>query len=141
MNICNTYGIDLQNVSKASVNSNHITQVFAGVFAVSGTNGSAITKNKVSNTFEAVIMDQAWNNTVTGNEADANGVGIQANFTTGQDSTNGTPNVIENNKAQGNSLHDLWDQGTGTEADGVGNKWHKNTCGATGSSPASLCTD
>ena len=86
-------------------------------------------------------MDQAWNNTVTGNEADTNGEGIQATFTSGQDSVNGTPNVIENNKAQGNSLHDLWDQSTGTEPSGVGNKWHKNTCGATGSSPVSLCTD
>jgi hypothetical protein len=86
-------------------------------------------------------MDQAGNNTITGNEAEACLVGIQATFTTGQDSTNGKPNVIENNKAQGNSLHDLWDQSVGSESDGVGNKWHKNTCGTTGSSPVSLCKD
>ena len=141
VNECNADGIDLEGASKASVNSNHITQVFSGVLLTNGTTGSKITNNKVSKSFEAFVMDQAGNNTVTGNQADANGVGIQTTFTTGQDSTNGKPNVIENNKAQGNSLHDLWDQSTGTEADGVGNKWHKNTCGTIGSSPVSLCTD
>lgn len=141
VNTCNAYGIDLLGASKASVNSNHITQVFAGVSLTNGTTGSKITNNKVWNTFEAFIMDQAGDNTVTGNEADTSRVGIQTTFTTGQDSINGNPNVIENNKAKGNSFEDLLDQGVGTEPDGVGNKWHKNTCGATGSSPASLCTD
>ncbi len=141
VNNCNTFGISLEGASKASVNSNHVSQVFAGVFVVEGTTGSTITKNKVWKSFEAFIMDQAGNNTVTGNEADASVVGFQTTFTTGQGSTNGKPNVFENNKAQGNSLHDLWDQSVGSEPDGVGNKWHKNTCGATGSSPVSLCTD
>ena len=141
VNECNAYGIELDDASKASVNSNHLTQVFAGVFVVEGTTGSKITNNTVSKSFEAFIMDQAGNNTVTGNEADGNLVGFQTTFTTGQDSTNGKPNVIEKNKALGNSLRDLWDQSVGTEADGVGNIWHKNTCAGIGSDPASLCTD
>ncbi len=141
VNECNTLGIELEGASKASVNSNHLTEVFAGVFVVEGTTGSKITNNTVSKSFEAFIMDQAGNNTVTGNEADGNFVGFQTTFTAGQDSINGKPNVIEKNKALGNSLHDLWDQSVGTEADGVGNIWHKNTCAGIGSDPASLCTD
>ncbi len=137
----NVFGIFLDGASKASVNSNHVTQVSEGVAVFGGTTGSKITKNKVWKCFEAFYMDQAGNNTFTGNEANASAVGFLATSTTGQDSTNGKPNVIENNQAQGNQYDDLLDQSIGSESDGVANKWHKNKCGGTGSSPTSLCTD
>jgi parallel beta-helix repeat protein len=138
---CNVFGISLEGASKASVKSNHISQANECVAVFGGTTGSTITENKVTGCYEAFYIDQAGNNTFTDNQAEASAVGFLATYTTGQHSTNGTPNVIETNKAQGNQYDDLLDQSIGTEPDGVGNKWHKNTCGSTGSSPASLCTD
>ena len=135
------FGIELEGACKASVNSNHISQASLCLDVSGGTTGSSITKNKVTDCEVAIYMDQAGNNTFTGNEADSSLDGFLATPTTGQGSLNGKPNVIENNTAKGNGFEDLQDQSTGTEADGVGNKWHKNTCGAAGSSPVSLCTD
>ncbi|MGA2963700.1 MAG: NosD domain-containing protein [Candidatus Korobacteraceae bacterium] len=138
----NTFGISLEGASKASVKSNHISGVYEGVAVYGGTNGSTITENKVTSCYLAFFIDQAGNNTFTDNQADSSEDGFLASPTTGQGSLNGKPNVIDGgNKAQGNLLYDLQDQSSGTEPDGVGNKWHKNTCGSTGSSPASLCTD
>jgi parallel beta-helix repeat protein len=138
---CNVFGISLESASKASVKSNHVTQVNQGVAVFLGTNGSTITENKVTSCYESFYVDQAGNNTFTKNEADASAVGFLATSTTGQDSSNGKINVFENNKAQGNQFDDLLDQSSGAEPGGVANKWHKNTCGGTGSNPTSLCTD
>jgi len=136
------YGIALEGASKASVKSNHISGVYEGVAVYGGTNGSTITENKVTSCYLAFFIDQAGNNTFTDNQATSSADGFLASPTTGQGSLNGKPNVIDNgNKAQGNSLYDLQDQSIGTEPSGVGNKWHKNTCGVAGSSPAGLCKD
>ena len=152
-------GILLYQAGAVTVTDNHVTSNDVGIYAVGTDDGVTIEDNDVSgSTFDGITFDTATGGRITGNRAHENGTtggpGIGLYGTTGAtvnenaawgNSMDGifvdggsTANVLEENKARGNTGFDCEDGSTGAGTAGTANAWNDNR-GAT-SSPAGLCT-